>query len=218
MSTCPEPDIWSQYVDGELSNEKRVNFEQHIQTCCKCKKGVYSYRILKQCLSCNNVPEIDLESSISKLILKKSLKNAFLPYKLFYCWNRTMFLKASAMMGLFIFACISIISIRNKMNMTDSNIQFHPIIPITHESHLPINLQELHLTNMNTSFYYAKNINAHTYRNMANTFNGFTNLYSSLEKHEMCAHYSAISPINRHAVVHYNMNMPFYRSLNKNEK
>ena len=37
MFTCPEKDIHSIYVDGELPDEYRIKYESHVKSCAKCQ-------------------------------------------------------------------------------------------------------------------------------------------------------------------------------------
>jgi len=219
MSICPDPEICSLYVDGELSKDEKMNFERHVQLCSKCRHNLDFYQQIKKYISCDNIPEIDLNLSFKKLMLKQSLRNSFLLYNVFYYWKKgRMFLKSSILTFFFTLIVVSIISIRNNSNIKNSNPTFKPIIPIACESHLPVNLKELHFSNMNTFYRYENKMNARACKNMVKTFNGFSNLYSNLEtnnKHTSCI---TVSSMNKEGISNYHMNMPFYKSLNKNEK
>ena len=216
MSICPKSSVCSQYVDGELCRDERINFEKHIQKCSECKDDIKSYERLKNYISCNNKAEIDLEHSFKKLILRHSLKKSFLLYRIFYSWKKNkMFLNASIATFLFTLIFVSVILIQNKMNLKNSDALFKPIIPITYESHLPIRLNSLCFPIVNTNFSPEQRINAETYKNIVNTFNGFTNLYSDLEHSERCTCSNRISIIGRNKILNYSTDIPFYRSLNK---
>ena len=215
MSICPEPDVCSLYVDGELCKDERVNFERHVQECSECKNNMNSYLSLKRYIGCTAIPELDLNKSFDKLLLKQSLKKSFLLYRLFHSWKKSkMVFNVSIATFLFALVFLSVLSIQNKINLTDSDEPFKPIIPIAYESHLPIELNNLRFSTINVPFNTARKMDAKTYKNMANTFNGFTNLYSNLEHGEGCV-CSRIPIINRNRIVNYSTDIPFYRSLNK---
>jgi len=216
MSICPESDICSLYVDGELSEDERIKFEQHLRFCSKCEKDVNSYIKLKKYSSCSNIPEINLEQSFKKLTLKQSAYHYFLLYRFFYCCKKNkMFMKGSVITLLFSLVLVLVISIQNRISFVDSNSSFKPIIPIAYESHLPIHLQNIHLSSMNPSFNSRSNINVGTYKKMGNTFNSFVNLYSDLEHNEKCICRSNMPVINGARLTNYYADIPFCRSLNK---
>ena len=216
MSICPEPDVCSLYIDGELSTDEKVNFEQHMKVCSKCKDSLDSFQKLKKYMSCNDIPELDLKQSFKKLTLRQSFKKLFILYKMFYLWKRNKILfNISLTSFLFALIFITTISIQNNMGIGDLDKSFKPIIPITYESRLPIELNNLRLSNMHTNFRFDKKMNDRTYKNMLNTFNGFTNLYSNLEYGKESIYSNKISIMNRNRIVNYYTDIPFYRSLNR---
>ena len=216
MSICPEQDVCSLYVDGELSAKKRESFEQHVKECRKCKHNVETYRKLKDYISCREVPEIDLKEAYDALVLKRFLKNSFLLYRLVYSWKKNkMLLKSSVVAFLFVLMLVPFISIRNRITEPSYNPPFKPIIPLTYESHFPANLKSLHFSSINVNLQQENNVNTQVYKNMANTFNGFSNLYSDLEHNEKCTCGSNMPVMNRAGVANYYVDMPFYNSLNK---
>jgi len=223
MSICPESDVCSLYIDGELSNTDRMQFEQHIKTCSKCKNSLNSYKRLEKCINYDDEVKIDLELSFQKLMLEKALRRSFLVYKIFYLWKKNkLFLKSSFLIFFFFVTSVLIISIRNRTNITTTTAKFRPIIPVACESHLPNSLKDFHFSNMTTSFPYERNMNAQTYKNIVNTFNGFSNLYSNLEHMERHIYparisFSANNLINKIGIEHYK-EIRFYGSLNKNAK
>ena len=216
MSICPEPDVCSLYIDGELSTDEKVNFEQHMKVCSKCKDSLDSFQKLKKYMSCDDIPELDLKQSFKKLTLRKSFKRFFILYKIFYSWkkNKVLF-SVSLPLSLFGLLFVTAISIQNNMNIGDLDKSFKPIIPIAYESSLPMELDNLRLSNIHTHFRFDKKMNDRTYKNMLNTFNGFTNLYSNLEYGKESIYSNKISIMNRSGIVNYYTDIPFYRSLNR---
>ena len=63
MSTCPDKDLYSAYVDGELQSPWKEKIEVHLVSCEKCRSVVDSYRKISLKLSENSFPEPDLDGS-----------------------------------------------------------------------------------------------------------------------------------------------------------
>lgn len=71
MSTCPDKDLYSAYVDGELLSPWKEKIEAHLQSCEKCKLIVNFYRKMSLSLSKASAPELDLSGSFLKLYAKR---------------------------------------------------------------------------------------------------------------------------------------------------
>lgn len=71
MSTCPDKDLYSAYVDGELQSPWKEKIEDHLKSCEKCKLIVEFYRSISLNLSQASQPELDLNGSFLKLYAKR---------------------------------------------------------------------------------------------------------------------------------------------------
>ncbi len=84
MSTCPENDIHSIYIDGELPDSYVKEYESHLLNCEKCRKKLESLKSLKQIFSsdCKNITiskdamEQSFERLKTKLSYSKVTKNS----------------------------------------------------------------------------------------------------------------------------------------------
>lgn len=64
MSTCPDSDLFSAYVDGEIPSPWKEKLESHISSCESCANRTNRYERLHSVLSeTMHTPEIDLEDS-----------------------------------------------------------------------------------------------------------------------------------------------------------
>ena len=73
MFTCPEKDIHSIYLDGELPEEYKVKYESHVKTCQKCQAELSKLKMVHEILKKDSISLNDdwddsrLESSYEKL-------------------------------------------------------------------------------------------------------------------------------------------------------
>jgi len=74
MSTCPEKDIHSVYVDGELPEKFLAEYEAHLASCEKCRSEVEKLRKLRALFSgdskARNTDQTFTEASFSRLETK----------------------------------------------------------------------------------------------------------------------------------------------------
>ena len=71
MSTCPEKDIHSVYLDGELPESYVQKYEEHLKTCPECKKQMESLKLLRKVFQADkNSMELspkDMDESFERL-------------------------------------------------------------------------------------------------------------------------------------------------------
>ena len=76
MSFCPSKDIHSVYLDNELPEIYKAEYESHIASCPKCKAKLEKLRALRDCLNSDsdsiNMPEDFLDKSYERLMIKMS--------------------------------------------------------------------------------------------------------------------------------------------------
>ena len=125
MSTCPDKDLYSAYVDGELQSPWKEKIEAHLVSCEKCRSVVDSYRKISLKLSENSFPEPDLDASFLKLYakrqdcLKRMELNKNKPTSWFYKSNRIP-VPALAAAALFLFVLTPIIVLSTQESLEPS--------------------------------------------------------------------------------------------------
>ena len=125
MSTCPDKDLYSAYVDGELQSPWKEKIEAHLVSCEKCSMVVDSYRKISLKLSENSFPEPDLDGSFLKLYakrqdcLKRMELNKNKPTSWFYKSNRIP-VPALAAAALFLFVLTPIIVLSTQESLEPS--------------------------------------------------------------------------------------------------
>lgn len=69
MSTCPDPDLFSAYFDGEVPSPWKEKLESHLSSCPECKKRTEQYAILRTALVTNkpSLTADKLEASYTRL-------------------------------------------------------------------------------------------------------------------------------------------------------
>ena len=69
MSSCPDSDLYSAYVDGEIPSPWKEKLAAHLTVCPSCKHREMQYRMLAEQLRRGMAPSpgIDLESSFLRL-------------------------------------------------------------------------------------------------------------------------------------------------------
>lgn len=74
MSTCPEQDMHSVYLDGELPQKYALDYESHLTNCQKCRDEYAKLNklssLLKEDASSNELSSQELEDSFSRLQTK----------------------------------------------------------------------------------------------------------------------------------------------------
>ena len=125
MSTCPDKDLYSAYVDGELQSPWKEKIEAHLASCEKCSVIVDSYKKMSLKLSENSFPELDLDGSFLKLYAKRQdcLKrmeiNKNKPTSWFYKSNKIP-VPALAAAALFLFVLTPIIVLSTRESLDPS--------------------------------------------------------------------------------------------------
>ncbi|HHU36509.1 MAG TPA: hypothetical protein GXZ47_04680 [Treponema sp.] len=75
MSTCPNSDLFSAFVDGEVPSPWSEKLEKHIASCSKCAERTERYKRLHLLLSNSQTePTLDLEQSFALLMERRSAK------------------------------------------------------------------------------------------------------------------------------------------------
>lgn len=68
MSTCPDTDLYSAYVDGEVPSPWKEKLESHMASCPTCRKHVERYRLIARGMKEGLAPvALDMEASFARL-------------------------------------------------------------------------------------------------------------------------------------------------------
>ncbi|UTC64353.1 zf-HC2 domain-containing protein [Treponema sp. OMZ 788] len=162
MSTCPDKDLYSAYVDGELQSPWKEQIEAHLASCEKCSIVADSYKKISLKLSENSFPELDLDGSFLKLYAKRQdcLKrmeiNKNKPTSWFYKSNKIP-IPALAAAALFLFVLTPVIMLSTRKTLAPSDSvaegQLKPIDHIVSDFKLgndlkPVNKFKLNVSNV----------------------------------------------------------------------
>jgi hypothetical protein len=73
MSTCPDLDLYSAYIDGEVPSPWKEKLEAHLASCPSCKAKVEGYRGLRTALTAHAAsPRMpDLDASFARLCARR---------------------------------------------------------------------------------------------------------------------------------------------------
>jgi Putative zinc-finger len=75
MSTCPDTDLYSAYVDGEVPSPWKEKLESHIASCPRCRNRVERYRRIALCMHEELAPAaLDMEASFARLSARMSAR------------------------------------------------------------------------------------------------------------------------------------------------
>ena len=156
MSTCPDKDLYSAYVDGELQSPWKEKIEVHLVSCEKCRSVVDSYRKISLKLSAVSSSELDLDGSFLKLYAKRQdcLKrmeiNKNKPTSWFYKSNKIP-VPALAAAALFLFVLTPIIVLSTQKTLAPSGavaaIEFKSVDSVVNDLK-PINKFKLNVSNV----------------------------------------------------------------------
>lgn len=74
MSTCPDADLYSAFVDGEVPSPWKEKLESHLASCPSCEKQANRYKRLHELISNGGASPtaLDLEASYARLCARRS--------------------------------------------------------------------------------------------------------------------------------------------------
>ena len=196
MSTCPNKDLLSAYIDGEIPFPWKGTIEQHLQQCVACKKIYGQYELVHHYMQKPTAgAEFDAGASFAKLLEKR---NAVLQNKLqaqerrwglnsgerwFSSSIRIPVPAAAAAVLLFVLMPIALFfKIESTVNtVAAAQSSFTPIIPVSIEKQNPITEMDYGITQTNNNQGYA--VSAKTINTNAKFFRvgKFARLYSKNE-------------------------------------
>lgn len=95
MSTCPETDIHSIYLDGELPEQFKIEYEQHVANCPECARKLKQLREVHEIFAADSksisLTESELEESYRRLQARLSYKKVLNFKKEEYSFGKKIF-------------------------------------------------------------------------------------------------------------------------------
>lgn len=119
MSTCPDSDLFSAYVDGEVPSPWKEKLEEHISSCRECTERTNRYKWLHQLVSTTcSEPALDLDDSFVRLSQRRSELIAAKQGRHLSWIRGSVRLPVPAMAALFLFALLipAVFSFRAGLN------------------------------------------------------------------------------------------------------
>ena len=179
MSTCPNKDILSAYIDGEVPVPWKGSIEQHLQQCAVCK-GIYDQYVTVHRYMQISVTgaELDMDASFAKLIEKR---NAILQNK-----SKVQKRQWGVSSGERWFSSSIRIPVFFKIEYTVNSVaavqsSFTPIIPVSLEKQKPISEIDYGITHANSDQSYTVSTKAVNTNAKFFTVGEFARLYSKDE-------------------------------------
>ena len=220
MSTCPNEEFCSAFVDDEMPPLLKEKFELHLSQCEECRRIVSKYNLLRSILIYDESPDLDLDQSFAKFLLKRnSIKKGH--YNLFPVRIKYRMIVASAVAGVFLFAFLFVLLQRHSSydkvyTLNKGKVEFIPIVPMSYRQHNSV-ITNIDLHNMTNVVKTNKKYNNRIYRNFTNTFNSFSTLYTPVD--DNINNFAVTMPnINVELPYAYRINMSIYENLNKDAK
>lgn len=197
MSTCPNKDLLSAYIDGELTSPWKENIEQHLQECTTCKNIYNSYTLVQRCMqAAASAHTLDSAESFAKLcakrdaVLKRKLQTrnaqsgaAARRGRWFFSSIRVPAPAAAAALLLFVLTPV-VLFLKTESaasSVAAAGSSFTPILPVSLEKQKPIAAVDYGILQVNAGHTYAvanKAVNANA---KLFTVGEFARLYSKNE-------------------------------------
>ncbi|MEL3906779.1 MAG: zf-HC2 domain-containing protein [Treponema sp.] len=145
MSICPNKDLFSAYIDGEVSSPWKEQLQQHIEVCPVCRQVYTQYAAVQRCMQLSSIePHFDVEKSFAKLSEKRA---ALLEAKrIAEKQSRENWFSASirvpvpaAAAAVLIFVLVPLLLFfKMQDTVMSARDSFTPILPVSPEKHLPL--------------------------------------------------------------------------------
>ena len=196
MSTCPNRDLLSAYIDGEIALPWRGTIEQHLQQCVSCKKIYGQYVTVHRYMQISVTgAELDTDASFAKLLEKRNALLQNKPKVQERRWGLSSGERwfsssiripvpaaAAAVLVFVLLPLILFFKIEYTVNsVAAAQPSFTPIIPVSLEKQKPIAEMDYGITQANGSQNYAISTKAVNTNAKFFTVGEFARLYSKDE-------------------------------------
>lgn len=133
MSFCPSKDIHSVYLDGELPEVYKAEYETHIKDCPQCQKQLAQLKGVKKLFQDDsnslNLDSHFMEESFNRLQIKMAYSKNTVPNKKSYKHTVGYFISAAAAAA--VFALIIPIRINTIGNSAEAGTSVASVFPVT---------------------------------------------------------------------------------------
>ncbi|MGI5075716.1 zf-HC2 domain-containing protein [Treponema vincentii] len=196
MSTCPNKDLLSAYIDGELTFPWKETVERHLQECAVCSKIYGKYAAVDRYMQeLSGGTAFDTDVSFAKLLAKRNtvlqdkLKTPKRRWRIglggrwFSSSIRVPVPAAAAAVLVFVLMPLMLFfKVESTVNSIAANqSSFTPIIPVSIEKQKPIAEMDYGITNTNDNQSYAVSTKAVNTNAKFFTVGEFARLYSKNE-------------------------------------
>lgn len=223
MSICPDPELYSAYIDDELSKLSKKELESHLSECESCRALINKYKDIRSLLVYDDEPELDIGMSFNRLVAKRNkTKLKLAVFLLSFLRTREKVFVLLAVFALAFILTVPILQGNTITNTTsyegnEKSADFLPILPVSHVTKQKLNFKELKFHDIDMFLASNKKRNTKIYKNFINTFNNFSYLYSKLDEEE--SNFIDIkNPIMDNEHYTYTSNMQIYTNLNRHAK
>ena len=185
MSTCPNKDLLSAYIDGELAFPWKGMIEQHLQQCSACKKIYGQYATVRRYMQISVAgTELDTDASFAKLLAKRNavLQNESKAKRFSSSISVPVPAAAAAVFIFVLMPLMLFFRVEYTVNsIASAQSSFTPIIPISLEKQKPIAEMDYGITQANGTQNYAVSTKAVNTNAKFFTVGEFARLYSKDE-------------------------------------
>ena len=196
MSICPNKDLLSAYIDGELTFPWKGTIERHLQQCAACKKIYGQYELVHRYMQKPTVGvEFDAGASFAKLLEKRNAVLQNKPQTQERRWGlssgerwfsspiRIPIPAAAAAVLIFVLLpLVLFFRVEYTVNsVAAAQSSFTPIIPVSLEKQKPITEIDYGITQTNGTQNYAVSTKSVNTNAKFFTVGEFTRLYSKDE-------------------------------------
>ena len=196
MSTCPNKDLLSAYIDGEIAFPWKGKIEQHLQQCAVCKETYDRYVVVRRFVQGTAArAEFDADASFAKLLERR---NAVLQNKSHASKRRwglssgerwfsssiriPVPAAAAAVLVFVLMPLVLFFRVEHTVNsVAAAQSSFTPIIPVSLEKQKPIAEMDYGITQTNNNQSYTVSTKAVNTNAKFFTVGEFARLYSKDE-------------------------------------
>jgi len=149
MSTCPNKDIFSAYLDDELPAPWKETIEKHLRECSECRIVYGRYRAVRLCIQkASAVPEFNTAASFTALLAKREAALKLKQEAQRKQWAGSRWFSASIRVpvpavaaAVFIFVFMPLVlffKAEQAVTSAAASQSFTPILPVSLEKQKPI--------------------------------------------------------------------------------
>jgi len=197
MSTCPNKDLLSAYIDGELTFPWKGTIERHLQECAACNRVYNQYAAVNRYIQglSSAGTQLDTAASFAKLLTKRNTVLQIKAQTQKKRWGLNSGERwfsssiripvpaaAAAVLVFVLLPLILFFKVEHTVNsVAAAQSSFTPIIPVSLEKQKPISEMDYGITQTNTNRSYSVSTKAVNTNAKLFTVGEFARLYSKDE-------------------------------------